>query len=226
MKFVDMELARRLELAGHPDWLEEDGDATPHPGRPENARIVVGGGIAEFRGVGSPVTQAEGLGLNGPVSNEEFERLEKFYRCRGSAVMIEVCPMADPSFVETLGKRGYRVVEFSNMLLREISDDEKFPPFAAGVAVREAAPSTAVQVSPERISATEKLGLGWVTFALSPAAKMRPRWLQPWHTTPGLGPSRATARPTPQPPEGQHSQKPRPAARLFLLCPVATVDQS
>src|SRR6202041_1189451 len=133
MKFVDMELARRLELAGHPDFLPE-GEAEVsnlESKRPGDVRIAAGGGIAEFRGINSPVTQAEGLGLNGPVSEEDMERMEKFYRCRGSAVFIEVCPMADPGFIEMLGKRGYRVLEFSNMLIREIDPKEKFPEYSA-----------------------------------------------------------------------------------------------
>jgi GNAT superfamily N-acetyltransferase len=142
MKFVDMELARRLELAGHPDWVDGGNQAVdiPNRGRAENARIAVGGGIAEFRGINSPVTQAEGLGLNGPVAEEEFERLEEFFRSRGSGVFIEVCPMADQSFIETLGKRGYRVIEFSNMLLREVDVCESFPPPSPGVMIRPAEP--------------------------------------------------------------------------------------
>jgi GNAT superfamily N-acetyltransferase len=142
MKFVDMDLARRLELAGHPDCLTEDQDSIgiAHRGRAEDARIAVGGGIAEFRGLNSPVTQAEGLGLNGPVAGEDFERLEEFYRSRGSAVMMEVCPMAEPSFIEMLGKRGYRVVEFTNMLIREIGSEEQFAAFGSGVQIRKPEP--------------------------------------------------------------------------------------
>ena len=145
MKFLDLKLAHRLEMAGHPEPLttpETEMHAAPVR-ITGNARISVGGGIAEFRGLNSPVTQAEGLGLNGPVSDEEFERLEEFYRSRGSAVMIEVCPMADASFVESLGKRGYRIVEFSNMLIREIDAREKFPPYAPGITIRTAEPSEA-----------------------------------------------------------------------------------
>ena len=140
MRFVDMELARRLELAGHPDCLSEgnEGIEPVQSKRPGDVRIALGGGIAEFRGVNSPVTQAEGLGLNGPVSEEDMERMEKFYRCRGSAVFIEVSPMADPSFIEMLGQRGYRVIEFSNMLIREIGREEKFPEFAPGITIRPA----------------------------------------------------------------------------------------
>src|ERR1700751_2070360 len=143
MKFVDMELARRLELAGHPDCIS-DGNEAIGPvelKRPGDVRIAVGGGVAELRGVNSPVTQAEGLGLNGPVSEEDLERMEKFYRCRGSAVFIEVCPMADPGFIEMLGKRGYRVLEFSNMLIREIDPKEKFPGYSPEITIRLAEPA-------------------------------------------------------------------------------------
>jgi GNAT superfamily N-acetyltransferase len=143
MRFADMELARRLELAAHTDVLSSSHDTSnlAEPDLTAHAAITVGGGIALFRGLNSPVTQAEGLGFDGPVSDEEFERLEDFYRCRGSAVMIEVCPMADRSFVEMLGKRGYRIIEFSNMLIREISPHENFPAPPPGLSVRPADPS-------------------------------------------------------------------------------------
>jgi hypothetical protein len=101
MRFVDMELARRLEVAGHAMPGADQSSVPAHNGK---ERILVGGGIAVFAGMNSPVTQAEGLGLNGPVSEEEFERLEEFFRSRGSAVFIEVCPMADATFIEALGK--------------------------------------------------------------------------------------------------------------------------
>jgi hypothetical protein len=145
MKFLDLKLAHRLELAGHPEPLAAP-EAEKYSSTQDltaNARISIGGGIAEFRGLSSPVTQAEGLGLNGPVSDEEFERLEDFYRSRGSAVMMEVCPMADSSFVQALGKRGYRIIEFSNMLIREIDARENFPPYAPGITIRTAEPSEA-----------------------------------------------------------------------------------
>ncbi|MGB0035277.1 MAG: GNAT family N-acetyltransferase [Candidatus Acidiferrales bacterium] len=137
MRFVDMELARRLELAAHePLAPGEDTQARPDG----SARIAVGGGIAVFTGIDSPATQAEGLGLHGPVSEDEFTRLEEFFRSRGSSVFIEVCPMADPSFIESLGKRGYRVVEFSNMLLRKVDPAETFTPAAPGIIVRPISP--------------------------------------------------------------------------------------
>lgn len=137
MRFVDMDLARRLEVAGH--VMPGTGDAEA-PAQNGKERIVVGGGIAVFAGVNSPVTQAEGLGLNGPVSDEELERLEGFFQSRGSAVFIEVCPMADAAFIETLGKRGYRVVEFSNVLIREIVPEGEYASAPRGIEIRKPGP--------------------------------------------------------------------------------------
>jgi GNAT superfamily N-acetyltransferase len=141
MKFVDLELARRLECAAHSEPAAPASEV-PSPGG--RARMQIAGGIAVFAGVNSPVTQAEGLGLNGPVSDEEFAQLEEFFRSRGSAVVIEVCPLADPSFAEALGKRGYRIVEFTNVLVRELLGPfEKFPRFAPDVTARLANPKEA-----------------------------------------------------------------------------------
>jgi len=136
VKFVDMDLVRRLEIAGHsavaPEQMEETGSAG-------HARMAIGGGIAIFRGVHSPMTQAEGVGLNGPLSDEEFERLEDFFRSRGSAVILEVCPLADANFIQKLGARGYRVTEFSNVLIREIESHEEFASPPLGMIVRKPA---------------------------------------------------------------------------------------
>src|SRR5262249_55582340 len=74
---------------------------------------------------GSPVTQAVGLGLDGLVTDEEFHRLEGFYRSRGETVRVETCPLADASLIEQFGTNGYRVTEFSNVMARALSGAEK-----------------------------------------------------------------------------------------------------
>ena len=102
--FADAALARRIEY----------GEAQNAAGCGES--IAVAGGYACFAGVGSPLTHAIGLGLNGPVSRGEFDWMEEFYRSRGSAVNLDFCPHADPSLIELLGERGYRIVECNNVL--------------------------------------------------------------------------------------------------------------
>jgi GNAT superfamily N-acetyltransferase len=100
----DIALARRIEF----------GDALNAAGCGE--AIEIAGGYAAFAGVGSPLTHAVGLGLYGPVSIAELDRLEDFYRSRGSSISVEVSTFADLSFLELLGQRGYRIVECNHVL--------------------------------------------------------------------------------------------------------------
>jgi GNAT superfamily N-acetyltransferase len=93
---------------------------------PNAAFEPVAGGTAMFGGVGSPMTHAMGIGMTGPVPSEEMERLEQFFRDRGSASLIDLCPMADPSVVAFVQSRPYRVIEFNNVLARRIDRDEVF----------------------------------------------------------------------------------------------------
>src|SRR6266404_797415 len=102
--FLDTALARRIEAAEALN-AAQCGEALP-----------VAGGYAAFAGVGSALTHAIGLGMNGPVTAAEFNEMEEFFRSRGAWVNLDFCPHADPSLMDLLGKRGYRVVECSNVL--------------------------------------------------------------------------------------------------------------
>jgi ribosomal protein S18 acetylase RimI-like enzyme len=62
------------------------------------------------------------MGLDGPVSEEEFDRLENFYRSRSEPVRVETCPLADASLIGHFGKHGYRVTEFSNVMALPVDD--------------------------------------------------------------------------------------------------------
>ena len=65
---------------------------------PDAAFVTIAGGTAMFTGLGSPMTHADGHRHGyGAVAEEEFERLETFYRERGSSCLIDLCPMADDS---------------------------------------------------------------------------------------------------------------------------------
>jgi len=97
-----------------PPWEGGD-DALPAP-QSGTAVDPIAGGFAIYCGANSPTTQAVGMGLDGPVSEEEFDRLENFYRRRSEPVRVETCPLADASLIGHFGKRGYRVTEFSNVM--------------------------------------------------------------------------------------------------------------
>jgi GNAT superfamily N-acetyltransferase len=102
--FLDRALARRIE-AGEALNAAQSGEF-----------LAVAGGYAAFAGVGSALTHAIGLGMDGPVTTDEFNRMEEFYRSRGAWVNLDFCPHADTSLMELLGTRGYRIVECSNAL--------------------------------------------------------------------------------------------------------------
>jgi GNAT superfamily N-acetyltransferase len=113
---LNIELARRIELAEAQAAV--GGAETMRRLRPESGAAVepIAGGFAIYCGANSPTTQAVGMGLDGPVSEEEFDRLENFYRSQAEPVRVEACPLADASLIGHFGKRGYRVTEFSNVM--------------------------------------------------------------------------------------------------------------
>jgi len=119
---ADLLLARRLESTDA--WvslLSAQIHGQLHPGSGALAEPIAGG-YAVFTGVGSPLTQATGIGMKGPVTEADLERLEAFFEVRGSPTQIDLCPLADPSVIELLGMRGYRLREFSNMLVRPLRE--------------------------------------------------------------------------------------------------------
>lgn len=114
--FADLDLARRLEEAE--TFAAEAfvrGQLRRRPGADVLIEEVAGGRVC-FAGAGSPLTEAKGLGLNGPVTDHELDQMERVFFSRGAPARVVVCPLADPSFAEGLGKRGYRLVGFENML--------------------------------------------------------------------------------------------------------------
>lgn len=124
---LNLDLARELEFAEAE--VAVCGAETMRELQPEvgTAVLEVAGGYAVYCGANSPVTQAVGLGLNGAVSAEEFDRLEDFYVSRNEPVRVETCPMADASLFSLYRERGYGVTEFSNVMARPIDSSEQWP---------------------------------------------------------------------------------------------------
>jgi len=133
--------------------------------QPRNRATIdeIAGSFAVYCGPGSPITQAVGLGLNGPISAEEFDRLEEFYFRQGEAVRVETCPLADASLFAEYGKRGYRVTEFSSVMAREVVGGTGLEG-QTGVEIRRAGPdeldlwtNTVAQGFAETYAVTEEL---------------------------------------------------------------------
>jgi GNAT superfamily N-acetyltransferase len=117
MIFADGLLARRLEAG-------ETAIARGTSAQPGSAVLEIAGGCAIFLGAESPMTQAVGMGLNGPVSEAEIGEVECFFRSRGAKVSFDVSPLADAGFIAALAERGYRATEFNNVLARRLAGFE------------------------------------------------------------------------------------------------------
>jgi hypothetical protein len=125
--FVDLDLARRLEMAETilPDCVAAL--SLHNPAQPF-AALEAAGGTAFFGGVDYPANQMVGMGLYGEVSGAELDRVEEFFRSRGVASTIVLSPLADASLRVLLGQRGYAIAEFNTVLIRRIGAQEPFTP--------------------------------------------------------------------------------------------------
>ena len=135
---LSLELAREIELAEAEAAVACARNVKTAKGEGAGAVATIADGYAVYCGANSPVTQAVGVGLNGAVSKEEFDRLEEFYFSRKEPVRVETCPMADGSLIEHYRERGYYVSEFSNVMARPVgkSADAALP---AGIEIQKAA---------------------------------------------------------------------------------------
>ncbi len=138
--FVDLEFARRLEMAETilPDCVEALRRYDPTG---SNAAAEVAGGVAFFGGVDYPANQMVGMGLYGEVTADDMDRVEHFFRSRGVASTIVVSPLTDMSLPALLGERGYRIAEFNSVLIRRIKAEEPFTP-PAGIVIERVTPRT------------------------------------------------------------------------------------
>jgi len=143
MLFVDLALARRLELAHAWRGVEyARAQGTLHP----DVRIRVervGGGYAIYAGDGSPLNRAVGLGLSGPVTRADLKSVERFYAGCGAPPRVDLCPLADPSLLPMLKLGGYRLEQFYSVLVRALTEDAVPAPLPAEVRISQAGPTEA-----------------------------------------------------------------------------------
>jgi GNAT superfamily N-acetyltransferase len=132
---LDVQLAREIELAEAEAAVGCAEMMLALQSESVGAVERVAGGYAVYCGPGNPVTQAVGLGLQGPVSVEDFNQLEAFYFSRQEPVRVETCPLADPSLFEHYKERKYHVSEFSNVMVRPVENGANFAP-PPGIEIR------------------------------------------------------------------------------------------
>lgn len=118
--FSDLALSRRLErteATANAEFVEARASFFPDSGA---CWMEAAGAYAMFDGVSSPITQTFGLGVFEPVTAEVLDRIESFFRQRGSDTFHEISPMADPSLLVLLAERGYHPIELTSVMFRPI----------------------------------------------------------------------------------------------------------
>jgi hypothetical protein len=107
----------RTEARASADFVETRKRIDPDS---DSTWIEVAGAYAMFDGIGSPLTQTFGLGVFENPSDAHLDQIESFFRDRDSDIFHEVSPMTDPSLMSLLNGRGYKPVEMTSVMYREI----------------------------------------------------------------------------------------------------------
>jgi hypothetical protein len=117
---ADLALARRLEQTegrGNAAFVEAQAARDPNSGA---IWKTIGGTMAMFAGVGSPLTQTFGLGIHAPLTAPDLDKIERFFQSRGASVFHELSPLAGVDPLGMLATRGYRPIELSSVLYQPI----------------------------------------------------------------------------------------------------------
>lgn len=128
MQFVDTTLARRLESCEEmPQVLYARifKKTRPEIGAAEEETC---GGHMVFAGLGSPIGRATGVGLDQPLTPNDLDRIEQFYRERNAPSQVDLTPLHRPEVFEMFKERGYAIAELNNVLYRNLDPAEEFPP--------------------------------------------------------------------------------------------------
>ena len=122
MIYADRSLAQKLERTearANADFVETRARIQPGFGA---EWIEVGGAYAMFDGGESPLTQTFGLGMFEETTAEHLETIEAFFKEREAPIFHEVSPMADQAILTLLGERGYRPIELTSVMFRELHE--------------------------------------------------------------------------------------------------------
>ncbi|MEO6462745.1 MAG: hypothetical protein ABIP29_06690 [Candidatus Eisenbacteria bacterium] len=120
--FVDPSLAHRLEQH-EALYARRIADAFAAADPACGATFVrVGGATAAWVARGSVLSKVHALGLDGPVADDELERIEDFYRtCGETRVTIELSPFAGVDLAARLEQRGYRMAGLEQVQVRPLA---------------------------------------------------------------------------------------------------------
>lgn len=176
MLFADQALGRRVEqheAANALGTVEAIARLWPETGA---CSLRVGEGVAVFTGKRGYLNRALGLGLNGPLDEAMLDTVEAFYQELGMPAQVEVSTLADPSLIEGLGARGYRLTRFFHKLIRPLTPEDaglEPPPGVQVLPITPDSPEAEVWVetvargfAPDETQPLDELSLRWTRLAL------------------------------------------------------------
>lgn len=132
---ADTALARRVEAGTVADLVAYAESARFTGVYPAVAVLRVGSGAALWFSEGNVVNGSYGLGMNGPVEEEEVAALVAFFDERGAAARVDLCPHADVSLLRWLAGYGFLATDFEMVLYQPLPAVSVADP-APGVEVR------------------------------------------------------------------------------------------
>lgn len=137
--FADVSLARQIDLAeGRLCALFAEAVGR----RRADARALVlplAGGLAVFAGAGSPSSKAIGVAIGETLEPGELDQVEAAWRERGEPMRVELSSLADPSAGTLLTSRGYRLINFEDVLGRALDGPDDVTAGAIEIGVVEPA---------------------------------------------------------------------------------------
>jgi ribosomal protein S18 acetylase RimI-like enzyme len=143
MQCMDKALARRFEACEEmPQVLYARVFQKTRPGFGAAEEEICGGHMT-FAGLGSPIGRATGLGLDRPLTAEDMDRVEQFYRSHNAPTQVDLCPLHDPAVFK---ERGYGIAELNNVLYRRLDPNEQFPDAPSGCEIRRGRPEEAEEL--------------------------------------------------------------------------------
>jgi len=119
-RFVDEKTAARIERA-EAELMAACSRATARLFGAVAFQIPLRSGFATYAGPDSPYNKVAGVGFDGVPDSAELADLEDRYAEHGAPVSFEVSALADPLLLARLGERGYQLVSFENVLVRDLA---------------------------------------------------------------------------------------------------------
>jgi GNAT superfamily N-acetyltransferase len=114
--YTTASLAARIERA-ECTMLTELGQAAARRREPGSVFLQgIGGGVATFITLGSPVNKLAGLGFGEVPTARQLTHVEEAFASRNAPLQVELASIGDPAVGKLLTQRGYELVGFENVL--------------------------------------------------------------------------------------------------------------